>query len=331
MAQNSKIQWTEATWNPVAGCSIASPGCHNCYAAKMAARLEKMGQAKYAGTTKDGRWTGKIAIDEESLRIPLKRKKPTTYFVNSMSDLFHENVPFEFVDKVFAVMAYAQRHKFQVLTKRADRMQKYFKGNAAYGRVRTLMDDSSDIRRMRFDSLSRFERAEAQNQWWTDLKSDRWPLQNVWLGVSVEDQKRADERIPLLLQTPAAIRFVSYEPALGPVDFRNYLKHQAMPDRIVRPGSVPVEYIPVVGLDWIIVGGESGPNARPCNVDWIRSTIRQCRDAGVACFVKQLGAVTALSTGGLFLDLEDSKGGDWNEWPRDLCVRKFPQPAAICG
>jgi len=266
----SKIEWTEATWNPIVGCSILTPGCTNCYAMKMAARLEKISlDAKsrgvtqvphYVGTTKlvNGFpvWTGKMAFaGDEILLQPLKRKKPTTYFVNSMGDLFHEDVPDEWIDKVFAVMALAPQHTFQVLTKRAARMRDYFS--------KPLPKRDGVVEIARGDKV-----LDAQYDLGSCTFIAQWPLPNVWLGVSAERQQEWDERKEHLRSTPAAVRFVSFEPLLG---------------GIVEPR--PLSDF----LQWAIVGGESGHGARPMHPDWARSLRDQCQAAGVAFFFKQWG------------------------------------------
>lgn len=303
----SKIEWTGETWNPIVGCSIVSPGCTNCYAMRMAARMEAMGDAAvkagrtvpgphYAGTTRwvNGKpvWTGKVALaPDHILTAPLRRRTPTTYFVNSMSDLFHEDVPDEWIDRVFAFMALAggasgadphprrPQHTFQVLTKRSARMHAYVDevrrtwakpGRGGSERIRSAM---CTIKGVDEDDSS------------TGL--DSWPLPNVWLGVSAEDQRRADERIPDLLATPAAVRFVSAEPLLGPIDFRGIWTHCPVHD---FPGGFCVGPCPDRRrLDWSIVGGESGPGARPMHPDWARSIRDQCSQSGVAFFFKQWG------------------------------------------
>jgi protein gp37 len=245
MATNSPIEWTEATWNPVAGCTILSPGCTNCYAMRLARRLEAMGQPKYAGTTRvsggRAKWNGKIVLDNVALNIPIKWKTPKIIFVNSMSDLFHEKVPLEFIVKVFDVMQRARHHTFQILTKRAERL------------------------------------ASVAHQL-------QWP-NNVWMGVSVENDEYTD-RIDYLRSTPAFIKFLSLEPLLGPLENLN-----------------------LVGIDWAIAGGESGPAARPMNPDWVRSIRDQCIDAGVAFHFKQWGGVQKKQTGRV-LD-----GRTWDELP----------------
>ena len=321
----SRIEWTEKTWNPVVGCTILSPGCTNCYAMKQAHRIQAMYHganlqagrgapyppSPYDGTTKDTKagpvWTGKVAWGgDEKLLEPLRRKRPTTYFVNSMSDLFHEDVPDEWIDRVFAVMALSPQHTFQVLTKRAKRMREYCTGLA--GKLswrRAAIGDAM------FEISGR---AIGQHQ-------PEMPLPNVWLGVSAEDQPRADQRVPELLATPAAVRFVSAEPLLGPI---------VMPLAWLRQGdngAWPHDVMPGTGLDWIIVGGESGPNARPMQVPWARSIVQQCKASGVACFVKQLGA-DPIWEDGAFLNLAHRKGADMAKWPDDLRVREVPDATA---
>lgn len=207
----SKIEWTDATWNPLAGCAPVSHGCANCYAAKMAKRLAAMGQEKYLGTVDThGKWTGVVKLDEAALRIPMERLRPTTYFVNSMSDLFHEAVPDAFIYRVFAVMALCGRHRFQVLTKRAERMSSFVRHlqtvEGAFAFLKASEGLAGDYRGgpQLHEAALKFRRGQ--------------PLPNVALGVSVENQKCADERIPALLQCPAAVRFLSCEPLLGAVD-----------------------------------------------------------------------------------------------------------------
>lgn len=245
MAANSNIEWTDRTWNPVAGCSIVSPGCHNCYAMKMAKRLAAMGQQKYVGTTKtkNGKtvWTGKITLSHDQLLDPIGWKKPQRIFVNSMSDLFHKNVPDAFIDRVFATMVLSPRHTFQILTKRAERMAKYMASPNRQAKI---------AKHFPFDPFHPDTMAVGSNGFYTPVA---WPLKNVWLGVSVEDQQRADERIPWLLKTPAAIRFLSCEPLLGPVDLKPFLWKQSV---------ATCRQEPTGEIGWCIVGGESGPGCR---------------------------------------------------------------------
>lgn len=261
MGDNSNIEWTDATWNPIVGCSIVSPGCRECYAMKFAARMLD-GNPKsphYAGTTQQSKagpvWTGKVVLAPEHIvTAPLRWKKPRRIFANSMGDLFHEDCPDEWILDALTVMAIARQHTFQVLTKRAERMR-HFMSNP--------------------DLLQ-----EIMVNWWSFDDGIRgveaWPLPNVWLGVSVEDQKRADERIPDLLHTPAAVRFISAEPLLGDIDLADHL-------------ALDTPLMGGIALHWVIAGGESGPNARPMHPDWARSLRDQCATAGVPFFFKQWG------------------------------------------
>jgi len=268
MSDRAGIEWTDATWNPLRGCSRVSEGCRNCYAERIAARFSGPGQP-YEGlaerTAKGPRWTGKVALIESALYHPLRWRKPRRIFVNSMSDLFHQDVPDEWIDRVFAVMALAPQHTFQVLTKRPERMGAWFA---------TGLDTREE------DVATAMRRIDINSGFFTD-----WPLPNVWLGTSVEDQPTADARIPHLLAAPAAVRFVSAEPLLGPVDLTVYMfgAHQTEEtDWIARR------------LDWLIVGGESGPGARPMHPDWARSLRDQCAAASVPFFFKQWGGVGAV-------------------------------------
>lgn len=247
MAGTSDIEWTEATWNPIAGCTIVSPGCTNCYAMRMAARLQSMGMAKYAGTTrKSGKrhvWTGKVSLDANALSEPLRWKKPQRIFVNSMSDLFQDRVSEDAVREVWCVMEAAHWHSFQILTKRPERMLEL-------------------------------------------LSKPQFPvLSNVWLGTSVENEDFTD-RIDLLRRVPARIRFVSFEPLLGPI---------ADPD--------------LSGIHWAIVGGESGPRARPMEAWWAEDLRDTCKRQKVAFFFKQWGGKRKKKTGRLLA------GRLWDEYP----------------
>lgn len=249
MAVGSSIEWTEATWNPVAGCSPVSPGCKNCYAARMALRLEAMANgtsAKYAGTAKRSKggqpfFSGKINLDWDSLGLPRRWRKGRRIFVNSMSDLFHEQVPLEFIQAVFEVMEECPQHVFQVLTKRPER-------------AAALRDEVP------------------------------WP-ENVWMGTSVESMLYT-HRVHDLKRIPAAIRFLSVEPLLG-----------------------PIPRLPLSGVDWVIVGGESGPGARPMNEEWVVQIRDRCLHYGVAFFFKQWGGINKSATG------RSLEGRIWDEDP----------------
>ena len=293
MSQNSAIEWTETTWNPLAGCTEISPGCANCYAVRMANRQQGMGTPKYAGTvTKDARgalrWSGRINLDDAALREPLRWRKSRLVFVNSMSDLFHQDVPVEFIAKVFAIMALAKRLTFQLLTKRADRMRAVLSDPTFLGRVESLHET------FYYDHFGTTAESEEAFPGYATL-----PLPNVWLGVSVENQHFADERIPQLLATPAAIRWLSCEPLLGPVNLT--IMFRDIPDCDLSFTGVNTLIPSVPGqcghrnhghlprIDWVIVGGESGPGSRPMHPQWARSLRDQCVDAGVQFLFKQWG------------------------------------------
>lgn len=215
MSSASKIEWTELTWNPVSGCTKISPGCKNCYAEKMAHRLQAMRAPGYENAFE-------LTLQHARLEQPLGRRKPTVWFVNSMSDLFHEDVPDEYIDQVMDVIRRTPQHTYQILTKRADRLPRYFRTRSVPG--------------------------------------------NVWLGVSVEDRKYGVPRIAHLRKVDAAIRFLSVEPLLEDVG-----------------------ELDLTDIHWVIVGGESGKNARPMDIEWVRNIRHQCEDAGAAFFFKQWG------------------------------------------
>lgn len=302
MADKSAIEWTDATWNPVTGCTKVSPACAHCY-------IERTPPFRVRGRRFVN---GHIPLEfhPERFEQPLRRKTPTVYFVNSLSDLFHEDVPDAFIERVFAVMALARQHTFQILTKRPGRMRRFFdepNRSAAVGIA--AMGISKSTRPFTLPDERVFEaRPVAFNLPWM---IHAWPLPNVWLGVSVENQHFADERIPLLLQTPAAVRFISAEPLLGPVDLsggsdpcRTWLRSGLMALR----GLATERWWPP--LDWIICGGESGPSVRPTDPAWVRDVRDQCVRAGVPFFFKQWGGRRPTSSGRL-LD-----GRTWDEMPR---------------
>jgi protein gp37 len=320
----SEIEWTEDTWNPIVGCSILSPGCSNCYAMKMAARIEAMNidlplaerrARQYEGTTHNVNgntvWTGKITMAGENILLaPLKRKKPTTYFVNSMGDLFHEDCPDLWIDKVFAVMALSPRHTFQVLTKRAARMHNYMVrdrmalASERLGTYECIYNAMGDLGRAGLTDPYPFGTAYPNGM--------PWPLPNVWLGVSTERQFEAELRIPRLLLTPAAVRFISAEPLLGPIDLTR-IKLEGIIDPLdafagatwspppslngAKFFSHTIERKHRAKLDWVIVGGESGPGARPMHPDWARGLHGQCETAGVPFFFKQWGGINKAKAG----------------------------------
>jgi protein gp37 len=299
VAANSAIEWTDRTWQLTCGCLLYSSGCAHCYAERMAARLKAMALADLAhgkdpgrkrhyidAIGDDGRWSGKVVPIPEALDDPLHWRKPAMVFVDSMSDLFYGDerdrkaceakgipftpVPYDFLDRAFAVMERAPQHTFQVLTKRSCRLADY---------VNELLL-TEVLPKLKQRLLAR----------------------NIWIGCSAEDQKQAMIRHRDLVDVPAAVRFWSLEPLLGPIDA-----------------------LPLKGISWVIVGGESGREARPCRQTWVRDIVRQCADAGVLCFVKQLGSNAEEGYGvHRKLQLEHSKGGDPAEWPKDLRVRQIP-------
>lgn len=347
MADKSKIEWTDATWNPLRGCSRVSEGCRHCYAEGVAARFSGPGMpyeglAKWvevrtgspkrlgaggeaageqsAWAKREPRWTGKVAFSgDDVLTQPLRWKKPRKIFVNSMSDLFHESVPDEWIDRIFAVMALSPQHTFQVLTKRPERMKAYMLerwqpapaqridfglGDALDVPAETVGESRRDqvarecedlIRQFKLDDTERDDLWDEQER--LKIMQWAWPLPNVWLGTSVEDQVTADTRIPYLLQTPAAVRFISAEPLLGPVDLG-----EIIPD--------PISFNAIHGLErtlnWVIAGGESGPGARPMHPGWVLSLRDQCASAGVPFFFKQWGEHEADQIGP-----EDSRSVDY--------------------
>jgi protein gp37 len=281
------IAWTDVTWNPIRGCSRVSEGCRNCYAERVAARFSGTGQP-YEGLAKihnikraDGstlrtepRWTGLVRFVEERLEDPIRWRKPSRVFVNSMSDLFHEHVPDKWIALIFGVMAASPQHTFQILTKRAERMLEWAEG------IDSITPRDCTPRLLNWPSQS------------GEPRTSQWPLPNVWMGVSVEDQNAADERIPLLLATTAAVRWVSYEPALGPVTFMSINGQEN-------------------NLDWIVCGDESGPRARTAQASWYRNARRDCEQIGAAFFMKQRCI--------------DGKKIPFEVFPADLQVREYPK------
>ena len=300
MADHTHIEWADATYNPITGCSVVSPGCTNCYAMRLAGgRLQH--HPSRAGLTAPSKagpvWTGEVRLNEEWLDQPLRWKRPRRIFVCAHGDLFHESVPDAWIDRVFAVMALAPQHVFQVLTKRAARMRGYMAGRA--GKLARFMVDEYLISAPDTARSNRaiFAAWPVQSIGHPDDPDDiimaRWPLPNVWLGVSAEDQARADERISDLLATPAAVRFVSLEPLIGPI---NLVKAKGIawnPGGAINDGGGQMDYIePHLSgvLHWVIAGGESGPGARPIHPDWVRQIRDDCAAAGVPFFFKQWGA-----------------------------------------
>lgn len=284
MADGSHIEWTDATWNPITGCSVVSPGCTNCYAMRLAGtRLKHHPSRK--GLTDNSKagpvWNGTVRFNEEWLDQPLRYTRPRLIFPCAHGDLFHESVPFAWIDRCFAVMALADRHRFQVLTKRSDRLLEYmsvdFDKPLAECVEARVGAQAMEIAASRGEDVW----APYWDAWWT------WPMPHIWLGVSVEDQARANERIPKLLRTPAAVRWVSAEPLVGPVDIAQYLELGNLDMGIGSPG-----------VDWVVAGGESGPATRPIrpmHPDWARSLRDQCAATDTAFFFKQWGDWVSVS------------------------------------
>lgn len=462
----TKIEWTDATWNPVTGCTKVSEGCRHCYAERLAPRVfagqtvtETVNGLRSTATERPRRFTD-VMVHPDRLGAPLRWRKPRRVFVASMADPFHDAVPTEFLDRMFAVMALSPRHSYQLLTKRPLRMRAYITDHdtprrvqramdavavdaasgepeewksvtslpyevSSHGRVRRggqllkLVEHSGGYRQVALcvNAVPRTElvhrlvltafkrppldgeeachlngdrsdnrianlrwgskganmadaarhgtagawmksRARLTSEQVAEIRSRRaageklvdvatrfginkrqvsaiargniyklpaleWPLACLWLGVSVENQAAADERIPLLLQTPAAVRFLSCEPLLSAIDLRPWL-HDS--NCLLPTGGPCICCEPrEICIDWVIIGGESGPGVRPCDVGWVRSIVEQCKAAGVACFVKQLGARPVARDRRITMHLRDRKGGDPSEWPEDLRVREFPR------
>jgi protein gp37 len=303
MSDNTKIEWTDATWNIITGCSVVSSGCKNCYAMKLAGTRLKHHPSRDGLTidTKNGPvWNGQVRLNPLWLHQPLRWSKPRMIFVCAHGDLFHESVPDDWIDTVFAVMALAKQHVFQVLTKRPERMRKYFE-YLGY-RAEQIGIDAEYI-----SGLDRHL---------PDL-SQRWtlPLSNVWLGVSVENQEAADKRIPILLDTPAAVRWISAEPLLGKINLSKCGNSNRQVDALTGTETTgnPISSFGKAGfdqivrygwhkkIDWLVVGGESGDGSRPMHPEWARSLRDQCAATSVPFLFKQ-----------------------WGDWvPRSACYHTF--------
>lgn len=318
----SDIEWTDYVWNPCRGCSMAPGselgGCLYCWAARMAARNLPAMRSPTTGnpfaifTDNGPRWKGPVELIESKLFEPLQWRKSQRVFVNSMSDLFHESLPYPDILHVFQVMAKCQRQTFQILTKRQGRMRELL-SLCWWRNLGHSPEMGGDVW---VKVIAGEQRAGDQNF-----------LPNVWLGVSIENPPTADQRIPELLMTPAAIRFVSYEPALAEVDWRKFLPRRMALSEI--PGSALNDGCTEMwteGIDWAIIGGESGPHARPFSLKWLRNTIQQFKSAGVPLFVKQLGDHPVSDNEADLPQLVhiSGKGGDMEQWPPDVRVRQFP-------
>ncbi|ERB51915.1 hypothetical protein N806_20415 [Rhodococcus sp. P27] len=300
MSDRTGIEWTDATWNPVTGCTKVSPGCDNCYAETFSERFRGTPGHYFEGGFD-------IQLRPDKLDQPLRWTRARRVFVNSMSDLFHTDVPTDFIDQVFGVMAAnlvhdRPTHTFQLLTKRHGRMRSYLSDPDVRARIALAAAQFTDDRRS--DSCHDYL-----------MQGNCWPLPNVWLGVSTEDQKWADIRIPALLETPAAVRFISAEPLLGPIDLAEV---GAPPFWCLGHGRPAAEcpndlHLPRRGIDWVIVGGESGRNARPMHPEWATSLRDQCVTAEVPFLFKQWGEWTPIGPDEVgrdtvYLDAANGKG-----------------------
>ena len=304
----TNIAWADRVWNPTRGCSrTGTPGCDNCYAERQAIRFKDGTYKGLVRSTRLGpRWTGEVAVVpdkfDEPLRIPQRGKARARIFVDSMSDFFHEKLSAQDLEPIWKTMKEADWHDFLILTKRPENI------------VDRLPSD-----------------------WGTGYR-------NVWLGVSVENQECAEKRIPVLLNVPAAVHWLSCEPLLGPLDLRKWLPPPAWRTHWVggasswaTPEGKAIAGEPMRWCSWIVAGGESGPRARMCNIDWLADIVEQCKAIGLPCFIKQLGAapfapVKQLQVGafkntnfGVEVKLKDRKGENPDEWPQELRVREFPK------
>lgn len=280
MGDRTGIGWTDATWNPTRGCTRVSPGCVNCYAEVMAARFSDEGQPYHEIATRSpARWTGEVVCYQDRLIIPLRWRRPRKIFVDSMSDLFHKDIPDEFIERVYSVMALCPQHTFQILTKRSERQMEFNNREGIARKVywwlaETVAGDLYD--HAMWDREERFGEGHP------------WPLPNVWHGVSAENQEAADEHIPNLLNTNSAVRILSVEPMIGPVDLTNDIH----------------------GLDQVICGGETGPFRRDMEADWARVLRDECGGAGVAFFMKQMTGLTPAKAAAAI--------------PDDLMIQEYP-------
>ncbi|HAO12140.1 MAG TPA: phage Gp37/Gp68 family protein [Planktothrix sp. UBA8407] len=293
----TKIQWCDETINPIVGCSRVSPGCERCYAASAAksARLQQFPQYQKVAS-----WNGTVELVPNQLDRPYEWKKGKRIFIGSMTDLFHENTPFSWLEEIMAMIEETTQHTYQILTKRPERMIEFFDWYS---------------RRCSDESIG-------------DIK---WRMpDNIWLGVSCENQAMADKRIPLLMQIPAKVRFLSCEPLLEPINLSKFL-----PIEWSEIAEDWIESWPGIGSynandypSWVIVGGESGAGSRACHVDWLRDIASQCQSAKIPVFIKQLGnnaiATRTDHTGNYKLKIKDRKGSDILEWFEDLRIQQFP-------
>jgi protein gp37 len=335
MSDSTKIGWTDSTWPVVTGCTHLSDGCDNCYAARLTSgRLKHL--PAYAGLAENGRFNGTIRCLPDRLDWPVHWRKPRRVFVSDMADLFHEGVPDGYIARVWDVMGQHQQHTYQVLTKRHARMRSWMRrwadrtGDRASDKASGMPPMprggeavracyTSGRARLFADMLDNMGEppegcAYPPYDWMEGWRF--WPTElfNIWLGVSAENQKWADIRIPSLLDTPAAMRFISAEPLLGPIDLRVHLNGHCPEHDFPGGFCVQRNHRGVQHLSWVIVGGESGPGHRPMEIGWLESIVGQCRDAGVPVFVKQDSGPRA---------------GQQGRIPDDLWVQEFPAAAGL--
>lgn len=344
MGDKSAIQWTEATWNPIRGCRRKNKDCINCYAEAMAARFSGQGQP-YDGlavmTANGPRWTGEIRVIDEHMYDPLRWQRPRLIFVNSMSDMFYEDLTFTEITRIVAVMTLARRHTFQVLTKRPERMAEYLTAPGRAAEIAAVasamafnlwplkgrkipMHVPAALKADRHpDAEQVFDRGISSENQWTPEIDMRWPLPNVWWGASMGHQAAVDEFGPYLIQARpnAQVLWASVEPQLELITLAKWLPHTR------ETSQTREEFYP--GLDWVVVGGESGPGARPFDLAWARSIVQQCQAASVPVFLKQLGANPFDSTAthlppAELIFMRDKKGGDIAEFPEALQIREWP-------
>ena len=330
MADQTKIEWTNATWNPITGCSVVSAGCTNCYAMRLAGTCLRHHPSRKDLTILRGGnhvWNGEVRFNEYWLDQPLKWSDPRMIFVCAHGDLFHEAVPFEWIDQVFAVMALCPQHTFQVLTKRPMRVLEYFgtketgDGTTAQARVWSLLEDPGTF----VDEQCALVKYWQQRSVDVATNVNQWPLPNVWIGVSIEHQQAAHDRIGPLMMIPAEKRFLSIEPLLEEVDLDDIrpVSEFSYQDRDPFPlqgfavraaarhyaDSENADRIYMPKLDWVIVGGESGPKHRTFDPDWARLIRDQCKDHNIPFFMKQMGGRTKK---------------ECQDIPKDLMIRQFP-------
>lgn len=311
MSDGTHIEWTDATVNAINGCTVLSPGCTNCYAMRLAGTRLRDHPTR-TGLTSDSKagpvWNGNVRLNESALLQPLRWKRPRRIFWNAHGDIFHPSVPDDWIDRCFAVMALTPQHIHQVLTKRADRMRNYLSSPETPVRIARIQ-----LEQYRSQNMIKRDPLGAGR---IKTISANYPLPNVWLGVSVEDQKRALERIPDLLATPAAIRWLSCEPLLGPIDLGQLLEG--------LPINAWLTWLDA--LNWVVVGGESGPGARPMHPDWARALRDQCAAAYAPFFFKQWGdwashEAVANEAGGVDIIPPASfrSAHRWCRWEDDQC------------